>query len=39
MSAMDFWRLIEARRKQETIPLADARARLAVPGARRKRKR
>jgi prevent-host-death family protein len=34
-----FWRLIEARRKQETIPLAEARARLASKGASRKRKR
>ena len=34
-----FWRLIEARRKQETIPLAEARLRLEAHGARRKRKR
>jgi prevent-host-death family protein len=34
-----FWRLIEARRKQETIPLAEARLRLEAQGARRKRKR
>jgi hypothetical protein len=34
-----FWRLIEARRKQETISLAEARLRLEAQGARRKRKR
>ena len=32
-----FWRLVEARRKEETIPLAEARRRLAPKGARRKR--
>ena len=34
-----FWRLIEARRKEKTIPLAEARERLAASRARPKGKR